>query len=52
MQKGTDTVYSEVRNSKHGTSDILLLIQTDVTQLKKRNQATEQKKTKYSRKQD
>lgn len=31
VKKGTDTVYSEVRNSKQGMNNILLFIQTPLT---------------------
>lgn len=43
VKKGTDTVYSEVRNSKQGTTNILLLVQIPLILRAERNQATKQK---------
>lgn len=39
MKKGTDTVYSEVRNSKQGMTNILLFLQIPLTLHGEKNQA-------------
>ena len=42
VKKGTETVYSEVRKSKQGTTNILLSVQIPLTLRCERNKATHQ----------